>query len=194
MLWRYKNHYMKRKSFLTTVFALVPFSIFALSFKNRNRTKQGFKVNSDEARFGVHFKMKGVTLNLLDIKISSKDTDGDIAVFEQNGFTHKGGPPLHLHLYQDEYFYIINGEYLFQVGDEKFQMKSGDTIFLPRSIPHAFVQLSDTGKVLVSYLPAGKMEDFFKTTDSWSSSPTKEEIEKAFEVHEMKIVGPPLQV
>lgn len=185
---------MKRKSFLTAGIALLPFSVFALSFKNRNRTKQGFKVNSDEARFGEHFKMKGVTLNLLDIKISSKDTDGDIAVFEQNGFTPKGGPPLHLHLYQDEYFYIINGEYLFQVGDEKYIMKAGDTIFLPRNIPHAFVQLTDTGKVLVSYIPAGKIEDFFRTTDSWTSSPTNEEIEKAFEANGMKIVGPPLQV
>ncbi len=188
------NEHMKRKSFLTTAFAFVPFSIFALFFKNHNRTNRGFKVNADEARFGVHYKMKGVTLNLLDIKISSKDTDGDLAVFEQNGFTPKGGPPLHIHLFQDEYFYIIHGEYLFQVGDEKFQMKGGDTIFLPRNIPHAFVQITDRGKVLVTYLPAGKMEDFFKTTDSWSTSPTKEEIEKAFEDHDMRIVGPPLLV
>jgi quercetin dioxygenase-like cupin family protein len=185
---------MKRKTFLATGIALFPLSLFPLFFKNRNRINHGFKVNSGEARFGEHFKMKGVTLNLLDIKISSKDTNGDIAVLEQNGFTPKGGPPLHLHPYQDEYFYIINGEYLFQVGEEKYQMKAGDTIFLPRNVPHAFVQLTDSGRVLVSYLPAGKMEDFFRTTDSWTSPPTKDEIEKAFEAHEMKIVGPPLQV
>jgi quercetin dioxygenase-like cupin family protein len=185
---------MKRKTFLTTGIALIPLSLFTLSFKNRNRTNHGFKVNSGEARFGGHLKMKGVTLNMLDIKISSKDTDGDLAVFEQNGFTPKGGPPLHIHTNQDEFFYIINGEYLFQVGDEKYQMKAGDTIFLPRNIPHAFVQLTETGKVLVSYLPAGKMEDFFRITDSWTSPPTNEEIEKVFEAHEMKIVGPPLHV
>jgi hypothetical protein len=68
------------------------------------RQHKGFKVNSGEARFGIHYKMKGVTLNVLDIKISSKDTDGEIAVFEQNGFTPKGGPPLHVHPYQDEFF------------------------------------------------------------------------------------------
>jgi quercetin dioxygenase-like cupin family protein len=155
---------------------------------------RGFKVNSGEARFGQHFKMKGVTLNMLDIKISSRDTNGDIAVFEQNGFTPNGGPPLHLHPNQDEYFYIINGEYLFQVGDEKYQMNAGDTIFLPRNIPHAFVQLTETGRVLVSFLPAGKMEDFFRLTDSWSTPPTNKEIEKIFEAHEMKIVGPPLKI
>jgi quercetin dioxygenase-like cupin family protein len=138
--------------------------------------------------------MKGVTLNVLDNKISSKDTDGYLSVFEQNGFTPKGGPPLHINPYQDEFFYKIDGEYLFQVGEDKYKMKSGDTIFLPRNVQHAFVQLTERGRVIVSYIPAGKMEDFFKTTDSWTSPPTLKEIEKAFEDHDMVVVGSPLKV
>ncbi len=156
-------------------------------------TNNGFKVNSGEARSGIHYKMKGVTLNVLDVKISAKDTDGGLAVFEQNGFTPKGGPPLHIHLYQDEFFYIIEGEYLFQVGDEKYLMKPGDTIFLPRNVQHAFVQLTEKGKVIVAYMPAGKMEDFFKTTDAWTSPPTLEEIKTVFKNHDMEVVGPPLK-
>jgi quercetin dioxygenase-like cupin family protein len=134
-----------------------------------------------------------VTLNVLTIKISAKDTDGEQAVFEQQGFTPEGGPPLHLHPYQDEFFYIIEGEYLFQVGDDKYRMMPGDTIFLPRNVQHAFVQLKEKGKVIVSYMPAGKMEDFFKTTDSWTLPPTMDEITKAFEDHDMIIVRPPLK-
>ena len=153
----------------------------------------GFKVSAGETRFGKHLKMKGVTLNVLDLKVSSKDTDGALAVFEQTGFTPKGGPPLHIHYNQDEMFYILEGEYKFQVGDDKYSMKQGDTIFLPRNVPHAFVQLTEKAKVLVTYQPAGKMEDFFKVTDAWTSPPTKEEIEKVFEDHEMKVVGPPLK-
>ena len=156
-------------------------------------SNKGFKVVAGETRFGKHLKMKGVTLNVLDLKVSSKDTDGALAVFEQNGFTPKGGPPLHIHYNQDEMFYILEGEYKFQVGDDKHSMKPGDTIFLPRNVPHAFVQLTEKGKVLVTYQPAGKMEDFFKVTDAWTSPPTKEEIEKVFEEHEMKVVGPPLK-
>jgi quercetin dioxygenase-like cupin family protein len=186
---------MKRGKFFLTALVIFPLTAFANRItKNLTRTDKGFKVNSGEARFGEHYKMKGVTLNVLDVKISSQDTDADIAVFEQNGFTPKGGPPLHLHPFQDEYFYIIEGEYLFQVGDDRYQMKPGDTIFLPRNIQHAFVQLTEKGKVIVSYIPAGKMEDFFKTTDSWTSPPTSKEIEKAFEDHDMKVVGPPLKV
>jgi quercetin dioxygenase-like cupin family protein len=185
---------MKRGNFILTGLALFPLSTFAqMLTRIKEGTKKGFKVSSGEARYGSHYKMKGVTLNVLDIKISSKDTDGDLAVFEQNGFTPNGGPPLHIHLYQDEFFYILEGEYLFQVGDTKYQMKPGDTIFLPRNVQHAFIQLSETGKVIVSYMPAGKMEDFFKVTDSWTSPPTMEQIETAFEDHDMKIVGSVIQ-
>jgi quercetin dioxygenase-like cupin family protein len=157
-------------------------------------TIPGFKVNAGEARFGVHYKMKGVTLNTLDIKISGIDTDSDLAVFEQTGLTQGGGPPLHIYLHQDEWFYVIEGKYLFQVGENKYQMKTGDTIFLPRNVQHAFVQLTKKGKMIVSYLPAGKMEAFFQVTDQWTSPPSKEEIAKVFEDHDMKIVGPPLIV
>ena len=186
---------MKRRHFIFTTLAILPLTTFA-KFTSRimTGTNKGFKVNSGEARYGIHYRMKGVTLNVLDIKISSKDTDGDLAVFEQNGFTPQGGPPLHIHLYQDEFFYIVEGEYLFQVANEKYQMKSGDTIFLPRNVQHAFIQITEKGKVIVSYMPAGKMEDFFKTTDAWSSPPTLKEIEKVFEDHDMKVVGPPLKV
>ena len=158
------------------------------------RTNKGFRVNAGEARFGEHYKMKGITLNNLDIKISSADTNGDLAVFEQSGLTPKGGPPLHIHPFQDEWFFVIEGEYLFQVGDDKYPMKQGDTIFLPRNIQHAFVQLSEKGRMIVSYQPAGKMEDFFKLTNKWTSPPTKEEIVKIFADHDMKIVGLPLKV
>lgn len=185
---------MKRRNLILTALATIP----ALAFAKLNsifpvRTEKGFKVIAGEARFGTHYKMKGVTLNTLDIKISGKDTDDDLAVFEQTGLTPNGGPPLHIHPFQDEWFYVIEGEYLFQVGDEKYSMKPGDTIFLPRRVQHAFLQLTDKGKMIVSYLPAGKMESFFEVTDLWTSPPSKEEIEQVFADHDMKVVGPPLK-
>lgn len=185
---------MKRKNFIIGILAAYPLAVLAKLQPNKfMRTDKGFKVNSGEARFGEHYKMKGVTLNTLDIKISSTDTDGDLAVFEQSGLTPNGGPPLHIHPNQDEWFYVIEGEYLFQVGEDKYKMNAGDTIFLPRNVQHAFIQLTEKGKMIVSYLPAGKMESFFKVTDKWTSPPTKEEIVKVFQDHDMQVVGPPLK-
>jgi quercetin dioxygenase-like cupin family protein len=184
---------MKRRKFIFSTFLLS--SLF--SFKKmtpHSAQEKGFKVGSGEARFGVHYKMKGVTSNVLDLKISGRDTGYELAVFEQTGLTPKGGPPMHIHPYQDEWFYVVEGEYLFQVGEYRYMIKAGDTIFLPRNVQHAFVQLTHHAKVLVSYLPAGKMEDFFSTTDKWNSPPSMEEIVKVFADHEMEVVGPPLSI
>ncbi len=186
---------MNRSKFILSALSILPLTAFT-KLKSRSflRTGKGFKVAAGEARFGVHFKMKGVTVNNLDIKISGSDTENDLAVFEQTGLTPNGGPPLHIHPFQDEWFYVIEGNYRFQVGDEQYEMKAGDTIFLPRNVPHAFIQLTEKGKMIVSYLPAGKMESFFEITDKWTSPPTKDEVAKVFAEHDMTVVGPPLQV
>ena len=158
------------------------------------RSDKGFTVKSGEARFGEHYKMRGVTLNQLDIKVSSKDTNGELAVFEQTGFTPKGGPPLHIHPFQDELFVVIEGDYHFQVGEDTYQLKAGDTIFLPRKVPHAFVQLTEKGRLIVTYQPAGKMEAFFEKTTTWITPPSHDEIVQTFKDHDMIVVGPPLTV
>jgi quercetin dioxygenase-like cupin family protein len=185
---------MKRNRFILSALAIFPLTALSkTTFQPGERNTTGFKVGSGEARFGEHFKMKGVTLNVLDNKISSKDTGGELAVFVQTGFTPHGGPPLHIHPFQDEFFYILEGEYLFQVGEEKYHMKAGDTIFLPRNVKHAFIQLTEKAQVIVSYSPAGKMEEFFRKTDSWTTPPTQQEIIRVFGDHDMNVVGPPLR-
>ena len=101
---------------------------------------------------------------------------------------------MHFQPNQDEWFYVIDGKYLFQVGEDKYQIKSGNTIFLPCNIQHAFVQLTEKVKMIVSYLLTGKMEKFFEMADSRTSPPSKVEIEKVFADHDMRIVGPPLKI
>jgi quercetin dioxygenase-like cupin family protein len=155
---------------------------------------KGFKVNSGKSSNNEHFLMKGVTSNLLDLKVGAEDTAGELTVYEQTGSSAKGGPPLHIHPAQDEFFYILEGEYKFRVGGDEYGMKAGDTIFLPRGVPHAFVQLTEKARVLVGYQPSGKMESFFRETANWTSPPSKEEIVRVFAAHGMQVVGPPLAV
>lgn len=153
-----------------------------------------FKVNAGEARSDKRFTMRGVTRNTLDVKVSGDDTEGALAVFEQTGHTPNGGPPLHIHLEQDEWFFVLEGEYLFQCGDERWHAKAGDTIFLPRQVPHAFVQLTERARTIVSYQPAGAMEAFFQTTDAWTTPPTEADVAEVFAAHGMRVVGGPLRV
>ena len=155
---------------------------------------RGFKVVAGESRTGEHYKMKGVTANTLDVKISGADSNGGLSIMEQVGQSPQGGPPLHLHPDQDEFFYVVEGEYQFEVGGERFGLSAGDTIFLPRAVPHAFIQLSQMARMVVGYQPAGQMEGFFRTTAAWTNPPSKEEVAQVFASHGMRVVGPPLKV
>ena len=99
-----------------------------------------------------------------------------------------------MHPLQDETFYVVEGAYKFKVGDELFDLETGDSIFLPKNVPHAWTQMSGKGKMVVLFQPAGKMESFFVSLAAFITAPTKEQMAKLFEDNEMKIVGPPLIV
>ncbi len=185
---------MKRKKFLLTMLASVPLGAFMPMIKKITRTDKGFKVSAGEGRIHGHIQLKGVNENILDVKVSGKDTEGDLAIFEQTGLSPKRGTPLHVHHFQDEIFYVLEGEYHFQVGAEKHQLKAGDSIFLPRKVPHAWSQMSDRGKMTVILQPAGKLEEFFVAMASLEKIPSHELIAQIFADHEMEVVGPPLQV
>jgi quercetin dioxygenase-like cupin family protein len=185
---------MKRNGFITALFAIgtLPMVAFTACEKALKRETKGFKISAGEGRLHGHLKLKGVNANILDVKISGSDTHGDIAIFEQTSLSQGRGTPLHIHFSQDEVFYVTEGAYYFQVGDKKYDMEVGDSIFLPRQVPHAWTQKSEHGKMLVILQPAGKLEDFFVTMAGLDYVPNKEEIDAIFAKNDMKVVGPPL--
>ena len=130
----------------------------------------------------------------LSTKLSSRDTGGGLYAFEHTDMG-KGGPPRHVHFHQDEWFYIIKGSFAFEIGDEKFQLKSGDAIFAPRNVPHGWAHIGNgPGTLLTIVSPAGTFEAFILETTRHAQLPSPEEVEKAFAAHDMKVVGPPLDV
>jgi quercetin 2,3-dioxygenase len=179
---------MQRRHFLATTLAATSLGAKA-ALTDESPTGQPFIVKAGNARFGVHTPYRGTNGN--DIKISGKDTNGQLAVFEYIG-REKIGPTLHIHHDQDELFSIIEGEYLFQVGNEKFTAKAGDTVFAPRGIPHTWIQLTDYGKQVYMVQPAGKMEEFFLKMNELKGPPSEELAQKMHKEHGMTIVGPPL--
>lgn len=128
----------------------------------------------------------------LQIKVSTEDTAGGFFVFEHAGMG-KGGPPRHFHYQQDEWFYAIEGEFAFEVGDERFTLRPGDSLFAPRMIPHAWAYVGDEpGTLLLAVQPAGSLEAFFMENCAMDRLPTPEEADRSFAAHGMKVVGPPL--
>jgi len=131
-----------------------------------------------------------------DCKVSSKDTGGELLIYDT--YRHeKGGPTLHIHHRQDEWFYVTSGEFIIKVGEEMFSLKPGDSAFAPRKIPHAFAKISDgAGQMLVLFQPAGAMEDFFKQMAKLGPHVPKDQeknLKQLWHEHGMEIVGEPLK-
>lgn len=187
---------MKRNKFIASVLTVLsaPFFSFSQLQNKLARQKKGFKIPAGEGRIHGHIKLKGVNSNILDVKISGNDTDGDLAIFEQTSLSQGKGTPLHIHNAQDEIFYVIEGVYKFQVGEDKYDLTTGDSIFLPRQIAHAWTQVSEKGKMTVIMQPAGKLENFFVTMAALDHEPSQQEIAKIFADNDMQVVGPPLKI
>ena len=187
---------MKRKKFILSALAIavLPVAVISQNKKKMKRTDKGFKINAGEGRIHGHIELKGINSNLIDVKISGSDTDGGFAMFEQTSLSQGKGTPLHVHHFQDEVFYVVEGNYFFQAGEDKYHLGAGDSIFLPMKIPHAWTQVSEKGKMTVTFQPAGKMESFFTTVAALNHDPSKEEWGKIFTDNEMQIVGPPLKI
>ncbi|RYY56081.1 MAG: cupin domain-containing protein [Chitinophagaceae bacterium] len=180
---------MQRRKFLFTSLALTPVAVMANPWSLQVSEKNPFLVKAGKARTEEKIMFKGIHPN--DCKISGADTDGALAMFEYTGLA-KTGPSMHLHLAQDEIFYVVEGRYRFVVGGNTMEVTAGDTVFLPRNVAHTWVQLTDQGKMIYQVQPAGNMEDFFRVMNGFKAPPTKEEVEKIHLEHGMKLIGPAL--
>jgi mannose-6-phosphate isomerase-like protein (cupin superfamily) len=183
---------MKRRQFLEKTLiasAIMPISIAP---KKEDRPNKPVLVKTGTDR--LNEKFGGGSKNHL--KLSGKDTDGDMAIFEIFT-TGKNGPALHVHHKQDEHVTILEGEYLFQVGTEKFKLNVGDTLFLPRGIPHTFLHLGEgTGRKISTYQPAGQIEEMFRAMGKLNkpvSALTIQQRNDMMKVNDQEIVGPGLK-
>ena len=154
---------------------------------------KGFRVGAQKDRYDEELLIMGGRFSL---KVSSRDTGGDLCIYDTLR-ERKGGPALHRHHFQDEWFYVIQGEFIVRVGDDTLSLQPGDSAFAPRKIPHTFAMTSEgAGQILVLFQPAGSMEDFFKEMSKLGEEIPKNQetiLKQLWAEHGMEIVGPPLK-
>jgi quercetin dioxygenase-like cupin family protein len=76
-----------------------------------------------------------------------------------------GGPPPHVHQFEDETFYMLEGTATFQADGKTIHAKVGDFIHIPRGTVHSIKNESDRpGRALIIITPAGPtgMQKFFE--------------------------------
>jgi mannose-6-phosphate isomerase-like protein (cupin superfamily) len=143
---------------------------------------------------------KGRTIHVIGedvrIKIASSDTGGSFTVFE--GRTRPlEGPPLHRHRDQDEWWYIVEGEYRFVVDGTEIFAGAGDTVFAPRGSEHTFQNVgTEPGHTITTVVPGG-IDIFFEELERAAprgSVPDPAAILPVFARHSLELLGPPLRV
>jgi len=161
----------------------------------------GFTVAAGADRFGEHLTLGG---DPNDCKVSAQDTKGAMCIFE---FSGKGAWPHHLHYDQDEWIYVLEGEFQVLAGQENFRLGAGESVFLPRKLSHVWACVSEMpGKIINVYQPAGSMEDFFRAiakppkdlitqeqlTNKTYTDEQVRSLHQLFDAHGMDLLGPPL--
>jgi mannose-6-phosphate isomerase-like protein (cupin superfamily) len=178
---------MQRRTFLLGT-AILPLTALEPSSAAQGSAR-AVRVEHGVDRFDQQRTIAGA--NHIAYKVSGRDTTGGLFIFEQVSM-RKGGPPRHLHHGQEEWFYVIEGEYIFEVGQERMRLRPGDSLLARRKIPHVWAYVGDTpGKILIGFQPAGKMETFFEEAAKMSDFAANEKLYRACE---MEIVGPPLSL
>lgn len=184
---------MRRRSFLRAAGTVVPTALLErLVLGQSVATVSAMKaadgeahvVGSGQDRFGEHHPL-GFTTILF--RVGTKESGGSLFAIEHRGLG-KGGPPEHFHLYQDEWFYVLEGEVRFRVGGKETLVRPGESVLAPRMVPHCFAGTGEKpARMLITCTPAGKMEEFFRAV----AVPNGPKMDAAlFAQYEMQYVGP----
>jgi mannose-6-phosphate isomerase-like protein (cupin superfamily) len=185
---------MERRNFLSLPLVATASAIAHGAELTPARRNRGFRVGARQDRYDEELQIMGGRFTL---KVSGQDTGGDLCIYDTVRST-RGGPALHRHFAQDEWFYVVRGEFVVRVGEDTLALHPGDSAFAPRTIPHAFAMTSEgEGQLLVLFQPAGSMEDFFtKMARFGKEIPANQEVvmKQLWADHGMEVLGPPLSI
>lgn len=95
--------------------------------------------------------------SLWSVLASAEATGGALTVLDQL-MPHRSGPPPHVHDRLHEYFYLLDGDIHFQIGQNVTTAHSGSLISIPAGTVHGFAVDSGTARVLNLYTPGGFTE------------------------------------
>lgn len=107
----------------------------------------------------VSFQMLGDRMTLA---VTAAQTNGASVTIEDE-VPPGAGPPAHIHTREDETFVVTRGHFRFWRGTDVIDALSGAVVYMPRNVPHQFLNVGNTaGDMVVTIMPAG-LERMFLT-------------------------------
>jgi quercetin dioxygenase-like cupin family protein len=124
--------------------------------------------------------------------ITGQDSAGAISMFEFI-IGPRQGPPRHVHHREDETYYVLTGEFLFEVGGTKYSLLPGATIFAPRDVPHCWANVATAESRMIMACTPGGFEGFFdEASKAMMDKASPEQMNKIMAKYGCELAGPPL--
>jgi quercetin dioxygenase-like cupin family protein len=129
---------------------------------------------------------------------TAAETNGAFGLMEQwasAGFS----PPRHVHHREDSAIIVLAGEITVQRGEEELSVTAGQTVFLPRDVPHTFLVTSEHAHFLELVTPGGFEAFHIDASDPAPEAalppagpPDVPRLIAALVPYDAQIVGPPM--
>jgi mannose-6-phosphate isomerase-like protein (cupin superfamily) len=152
-------------------------------------TVPGFSVQAGEGE-----TLPTPTADEITIKADTRRTNGAMTVMELL-VAPGSGPATHVHLREDELWWVLEGEFRFRTGDEWLRASEGGMAFGPRGLRHAFQNVGETrGRLLIVTTPSG-VERFFEQSAEEPAFPLPfDRLAALGAANWLEFTGPPLGV
>lgn len=130
------------------------------------------------------FVLAGIVMKRL---LSGDQTAGQFCLFE-NRSSGNTGTPIHVHANDDETVYIIEGELTAVIDGQPRRLTAGESMFLPRDVPHQLVNMSGKPNRYILIGTPALFDRFVEKAgrelrpDEVVGAPTPQEIERLREV------------
>jgi quercetin dioxygenase-like cupin family protein len=111
-------------------------------------------------------------------KLLAEQTEGAFCLLEDVMVRGKT-TPLHCHPDADETAYLLEGEIIVNVDGKETRIGAGGMSFVPKGVPHAFIVVSDTARILSLHSPAAASQAFYLGASEPATDDTSDRVDLA---------------
>jgi quercetin dioxygenase-like cupin family protein len=152
-------------------------------------------------RFNVVMARDGRTpapLNIVGeetlVKVSAEDSEGTLAFFHLMA-PPMSGPPRHVHSREDELFYVLQGELVFELDGKRHPVGAGDSVYLRRGVVHAYQNFTTADAQLLIATTPGGFSNFFVELSAATprgAIPAPDRLDAIGKKYGITMLGPPM--
>jgi len=108
----------------------------------------------------------------------------------------QAGPPVHIHNSFDEAFYVLDGTFRVRLGEETVDAPEGAFVYIPRGVPHTWMNTGELPGRLLSLGTPASLETFLLDLSEAIAEPEADRaaaMAKAYARQDTDVVGPPMR-